>query len=64
MNYFRRFFNKFFIIGFISILVSIIINLGFGDFLIKEILVNLLNTIGVALLIGSIFDFSKIQMIL
>lgn len=59
MNYFRRFFNKFFIIGFISILVSIIINLGFGDFLIKEILVNLLNTIGVALLIGSIFDFSK-----
>lgn len=59
MKFFRRFFNKFFVIGFITILISIIIDLSINDCIIKMIIVNLLNTIGIALLIGSIFDFSK-----
>lgn len=59
MNYFRRFFNKYFVIGLITILISIILDLIMKDNFIKNILVNLFNTIGIALLIGSIFDFSK-----
>lgn len=59
MKFFRRFFNKFFVIGFIIILISIIIDLSINDCIIKMIIVNLSNTIGIALLIGSIFDFSK-----
>ena len=59
MIFFRRFFNKFFVIGFITILISIIIDLSINDCIIKMIIVNLSNTIGIALLIGSIFDFSK-----
>ena len=58
MKFFRRFFNKFFVIGFITILISIIIDLSIYDCIIKMIIVNLSNTIGIALLIGSIFDFS------
>lgn len=59
MKFFRRFFNKFFVIGFITILISVIIDLSINDCIIKMIIVNLSNTIGIALLIGSIFDFSK-----
>ena len=59
MKFFRRFFNEFFVIGFITILISIIIDLSINDCIIKMIIVNLSNTIGIALLIGSIFDFSK-----
>lgn len=60
MKVFHRFFNKFFVIGLITILVSIIINLKIADdCFIKLVFVNLFNTIGVALMIGSIFDFSK-----
>lgn len=59
MKFFRRFFNKFFVIGFITILISIIIDLSINDCIMKMIIVNLSNTIGIALLIGSIFDFSK-----
>lgn len=59
MKFFHRFFNKFFVIGFITILISIIIDLSINDCIIKMIIVNLSNTIGIALLIGSIFDFSK-----
>ena len=59
MKFFHRFFNKFFIIGFITVLFSVIIDLSIDDCIVKMIVVNLLNTIGIALLIGSIFDFSK-----
>ena len=59
MKFFRRFFNKFFVIGFITILISIIIDLSINDCIMKMIIVNMSNTIGIALLIGSIFDFSK-----
>ena len=59
MNFFKRFFNKYFVIGFIIILFSIIFDLKLPDCFWKLTIVNALNTIGVALLIGSIFDFSK-----
>lgn len=52
------FFNKFSLIGIIAILVSIIISLLSEEFWAK-ILENLLSTIGIALFIGAIFDFSK-----
>ena len=59
MKFFRRFFNIFFAVGFILILASVIINLYFGNCLLKSIVVDLVSTVGIALLIGSIFDFSK-----
>lgn len=59
MKFFRRFFNKYFIIGLITILFSIIFDLKLEDDFLGLTIVNVLNTIGVALLIGSIFDFSK-----
>lgn len=59
MKFFRRFFNVYFIIGLMIILISTITDLLFADCFIKLTCVNLLNTIGIALLIGSIFDFSK-----
>lgn len=59
MKFFKRFFNKYFVIGFIIILFSIIFDLKLPDCFWKLTIVNALNTIGVALLIGSIFDFSK-----
>ena len=58
-NIFKRFFNKFFFIGLIIILVSIIIDLWFGKSFFKDLATNGLSTVGVALLIGSVFDFSK-----
>lgn len=56
---FKRFFNKYFVGGLIVILVSIILNLLLTDSFLKSLVVELLNTVGVAMLIGSIFDFSK-----
>lgn len=56
---FKRFFNKFFIFGLITILISTIINLSLKQSFYKELFVDSLSTIGIALLIGSIFDFSK-----
>lgn len=47
MKFFRRFFNKFFVIGFITILISIIIDLSNNDCIMKMIIVNLSNTIGI-----------------
>lgn len=58
-NIFKRFFNKFFFIGLIIILASIIIDLWFGKSFFKDLATNGLSTVGVALLIGSVFDFSK-----
>lgn len=59
MKFFRRFFNKYFITGFFTILLSIILDFALKENCFKLIIVNLSNTIGIALLIGSIFDFSK-----
>lgn len=64
LNIFQRFFNKYFNIGVFLILISIIINeciLQIPQWLLVfvEIFEKLLNTIGISLLIGSVFDFSK-----
>lgn len=59
----KNFFNKFFIIGAFTILISIIIEeqwiaLG-NELFFKNIFIKFLSSVGVALLIGSVFDFSK-----
>lgn len=58
-KFFKYFFSKFFVIGFILILVAVIINLSAGDCTFKTVCVDVMQTIGIALLIGSVFDFSK-----
>lgn len=58
-NLFKRFFSQFFVYGIIVILCANIINLYFEDSFLINVLVNTLSTIGIALFIGSIFDFSK-----
>ena len=56
---FFSFFNKYSILGILLILCSIIIEQQWADNIYIGILVNLLSTIGIALMIGAIFDFSK-----
>ena len=56
---FFKFFNKYSILGIIIILCSIIIELELKNTIYVEISVKLLSTIGIALMIGAIFDFSK-----
>lgn len=56
---FEKFFSQFFVYGILVILCANIINLYFIDCFWKNISVNTLSTIGIALFIGSIFDFSK-----
>ena len=59
MKIFKRFFGKFFWFGLIVILISSIIDLKCQDNFFINIIVNVFSTIGVALVIGAIFDFSK-----
>lgn len=59
MNKIRMFVNKFFFSGLIIILVSCIVDLSLNEGFVVSLLVNLLSTIGVSLMIGSIFDFSR-----
>lgn len=64
-----NFFTKWFYVGLGLILISIINTLTFDNFLLKynsnsleilfEIISGLFSTIGIALLVGCIFDFSK-----
>ncbi len=58
-NLFKKFFSQFFIYGIIVILCANIINLYFDNSFWKNVIVNTMSTIGIALFIGSIFDFSK-----
>lgn len=60
LPFFSMFFTKYTIWGFLLILFSILINLynTFNNFILC-ISQNLLSTIGVAILVGAIFDFSK-----
>lgn len=53
-----RFFNKWTWFGIIIVLISIILNLKWNNTGI-DILSSLLKTIGITLIIGAIFDFSK-----
>ena len=55
---FMNFFTKYSFIGLVLILIGIILSLISDEF-VWEIISNLSSTIGVALLVGSIFDFSK-----
>lgn len=54
-----HFFSKYFVIGMILILIAIIVDQWQYECFIIDILKNALQTVGIALLIGSIFDFSK-----
>lgn len=55
---FMNFFTKFSLLGLLLVVTGIAISLVSDKFVV-EIISNLCSTIGVALLIGSIFDFSK-----
>lgn len=58
-NYFSLFFSKWSFFGIIVILISIIIDLVFDECVIKQIFVDLFETIGIALVVGAVFDFAK-----
>lgn len=53
------FFNKFSTLGFVLILLAVILNLKFNGNFYVNVLKDLFSTVGIALLIGAIFDFSK-----
>jgi len=60
ISFFKLFFTKYTIWGVIIILFSVIINLyNSSDIFIINIVQNIFSTIGVAILVGAIFDFSK-----
>lgn len=54
-----RFFNKWTWFGVILLLISVIIKLSFGETIIFVILSQLFQTVGIALIVGAVFDFSK-----
>ena len=56
---FKRFFNKYFCFGIVIILISIILECIVPKCTVQNIAYNTFRTIGIALMIGSIFDFSK-----
>ena len=59
-SYFQMFFTKYTIYGIMIILVSVILDLtNVKDYFWLEVLKNVLSTIGTAILVGAIFDFSK-----
>ena len=58
-KFFKLIFGKYFSIGIILILIASILNIKVNDCFFIQIIENCLSTIGVALLLGSIFDFSK-----
>ena len=58
-NFFKRFFGKFFIWGMVAILISCVLHLKLRGYFMAELASDVFSTIGVALLLGSIFDFAK-----
>lgn len=58
-NILKKFFSQYILLGIIVILLANIINNYFIDCFWKNVIVNSLSTVGIALTIGSIFDFSK-----
>lgn len=59
-SFFSMFFTKYTVWGLLIILISIIIDLyNTKNYFCIDVLRNILSTIGVAILIGAIFDFSK-----
>lgn len=59
-SFFSLFFTRYTIWGFVLILIAIIMDLcNSTDIFYIDILQNIFSTLGVALLVGAIFDFSK-----
>lgn len=58
-NILKLFFSQYILYGIIVIFFANIIDNYFIDCFWKEVLTNTLSTVGIALAIGSIFDFSK-----
>ncbi len=56
---FFGFFNKYSVLGILLILCSIILEQQWTENIYVGILVNLLSTVGIALMVGAVFDFSK-----
>lgn len=60
IHFFKMFFTRYTIWGLLCILISIVINLSnFYDNLILIIIQNIFSSVGTAILVGAIFDFSK-----
>ncbi len=60
ISFFKLFFTKYTVWGLIIILLSVIIELyNSSNIFIINIIQNTISTIGVAILVGAIFDFSK-----
>lgn len=60
VSFFKLFFTKYTVWGFVIILISIVMDLSISpDIFIVNIIKNVLSTLGVAILVGAIFDFSK-----
>lgn len=57
-KFLKNFFSRYLLYGIICILISAIIDSYFNDCLLKSIITNTLSTFGIALAMGSIFDFS------
>lgn len=59
-SWFFMFFTKYTIWGLLLISISVIADLcNCKDYFIVDIISHIISTIGVALLVGAIFDFSK-----
>lgn len=58
-KFLKKFFSQFILYGVILIFVANIIDNHYDDSFWKNVLIDTLSTIGIALAIGSIFDFSK-----
>lgn len=56
---FFKFFSRWTLIGVILILISILLSMKFIDNQIVTVVAKLIETIGIALMIGAVFDFSK-----
>lgn len=56
---FLKFFSRWTLIGIILILTSIILSIKFIECQIIIVIAKLIETIGIALMIGAVFDFSK-----
>ena len=58
-NFFKKICSQYILYGIIVILIASVIEVRFQDCYVKGVITNFLSTVGIALAIGSIFDFSK-----
>lgn len=57
-KFFKKFFSQYILYGVIVILIASLIQNYFKDCFLKNVITNALSTFGIALALGSIFDFS------